>query len=189
MKMDSPDHPRIVEFNKRLHQAEREAEKLFDTFLELKDILKGIIEDLGLPSGCTGPLGPMHVAHNLRISLNYNGRYTFTCDLQEFTLSPQLADALLYLSGADAPETHSRGDRNDPDELVAWRTRSDILDHLQKSSKTKLRPAYVNNIADKLNKALAKKTGYALIIRGDQGVRLALKRGGIQDLRKPSQSK
>jgi hypothetical protein len=140
MKMDPPDHPRIEEFNKRLRQAEREAEKLFDTFLELKDILKGIIEDLDLPGRRKGQLGPVHVAHNLRISLNHNGRYNFSCDLQDFTLSPQLASVLLYLSGADAPETHARGDRIDPDELVAWRTRPDILAHLQRGSKKNTPP-------------------------------------------------
>lgn len=189
MKMDPPDHPRIEEFNKRLRRAEREAEKLFDTFLELKDLLKGIIEDLDLPGCRKGQLGPVHVAHNLRICLNHNGRYNFSCDLQDFTLSPQLASVLLYLSGADSPETQARGDRNDPDELVAWRTRPDILAHLQRSSKKLLRPGYVNTVVGKLKDALEDKTGYALILRGNEGVRLALKRGGIQDLRKPSERK
>ncbi len=189
MTMQPPDDPRIVEFIKRVHQAERQAEKLFDTLLGLNDMFKEILVDLDLPYRHKDSPGPMHVAHNLRIAVNHDGRYSFSCDLHDFTLSRQLAEALVYLSGADAPETSAPGGRSDPDELVAWRTRPNILAYLQKSSKTKLRPAYVNNVADKLNKALVQKTGYALIIRGEQGVRLALKRGGVQDLRRPSDRK
>lgn len=187
MSMDSSDDPRFVELNKRLRQAERLTEKLFDIFLEIDEMVKTIIGDLDLPYRQKGSLGPMHVAHNLRIAINHNGRYVFSCDLRDFTLSAQLADALVFLSGADAPETYSRADCIDSDELVGWRTRGDILARLQKSSKRTLRPDYVNNVVGKLKKALEDKTGYALILSGDKGVRLALKRGGIQDLRKPSE--
>ena len=47
----------------------------------------------------------------------------------------------------------------------------------------------MNTVVGKLKDALEDKTGYALILRGNEGVRLALKRGGIQDLRKPSERK
>jgi hypothetical protein len=183
--MQPTEHPRLPELARQIRLSELLTEKLNDLLLNIHDAFKAISHDLHLPEACIQQLSSAHVAHNLRITRRPDGRHVFSFDLREFSLSSQLAVLLIFLAGADDPEKSSPVAARDDSSIVPWRTRPRILAHLQKFSHSTLQPSYVNNVVHKLKVELEKRTGCTLILSGEQGVRLALKRGGVQDLRAP----
>ena len=91
---------------------------------------------------------------------------------RRFKLPPQLADVFLFIaSGGKNPDHH--------DPLVGWRTRTEILDCLAKSSGRTYPQRFVNNLIHRLKDVLS-GAGYSrglIQTHRRKGVRLAYRRG------------
>lgn len=137
---------------------------------QLKTLLgKGIVGRDNLPSS-----GMSQVARSLRIEEHHDGSVVFAIDSsQKFSLAPRLADLLQFLASADVDKGDGRG------ALIGFRSRREILVHLEKTAGRTFRAQYVNNLVNLLKKSLRKYDQRSLILTSrPKGVRFLLTRGG-----------
>ena len=67
-------------------------------------------------------------------------------------------------------------------EIVNWRSRQQVRDFLQTTTRTPVKLAFVSTIMGRLKAAIKKHDGRVLILSGPKGYRLALRKGGVYHL-------
>lgn len=187
--MPMPESPAVEVLSKKMRQHSILSERLSD----LQDDIVELVEKIARtpPRDNLAPaIEPVpqkrHGACDLQVWEDDNGQWSFSFDLQErFPLQARLAKALIFLAT-------EAGDDSSGDGLLGFRTRADLLAHLQKTAKPGkvILRRYVNNVTGLLRAALIKHTGRDLIGANDEwGVRLLLKRGGLHGLESTSARK
>jgi hypothetical protein len=100
--------------------------------------------------------------------------FAFDDDPEWFTLGPRLAGLLMFLVPLQASDCYA-------DEVVPFRTRPEILEHLRETGGREYDPKYVNNLVNKLRDSLRVHDKRILIVTHRQkGARFLVRRGGIQ---------
>jgi DNA-binding winged helix-turn-helix (wHTH) protein len=115
------------------------------------------------------PLGHLPMAYSFNCHCNADDSAEFQIDGSEyFRLPPRLSQVLLFLKSAP---------KCGEDDLVAWRSREDLLEFLRGQTGRKIPARYINNIVHLLKNAFQKKGLDRRLIQTHErkGVRLALK--------------
>jgi hypothetical protein len=121
-----------------------------------------------LPPSGTGP-----VAYNLDMKQRADGSVELVIDGGDrFSLGPRLAEVFQFLASGDK-------DRSGKDPLAGWRSRTEIIEFLEKHTGKRFSKNYVNGMVYLLKKALTKARYDRGLIQThrQKGVRLAYKRG------------
>jgi len=142
-------------------------EQLELCLLTLIELLKGV--PVYTPVLCA-PLASAPVARLLRVQRNPDGSGQIWIDSKPpFRLSAGLTDLLEYLASGDGAADS---------ELVGWKSRSAVLEWLQKQRGKQLRHAYVNNLVNVLRDRLqAAGLSRDFVQTHDaKGIRFALRR-------------
>jgi DNA-binding response OmpR family regulator len=145
---------------------EKQTERLDRIESDLVFIIKHAAGKLPPPNPADGrPAG-----HDLKIHKCDDGAIEFTVDDgKQVTLPPRLAEVFLFLVIA-------AGETNDEATLAGWRTKPEIIGHLEASGSPKITRTYVNYIIHRIRKALV-AAGYTrrlIQTHRRKGVRLAI---------------
>jgi hypothetical protein len=181
--MLTPEDPRVAELYHLLRLAagasDRQTDRIYEIFRLVAELVKLVPVECHAALERRLPADTIQAARNLLIEERPDGSLMFAFDQRKkFKLAPRLADLLSFLALAERPKNCEE------DALVGFRTRKEILIHLEKIAGKRFRDQYVNNLVSLLKKTLRKHDERILILSHRQkGVRLLLKHGGVQCLR------
>ncbi len=173
-KSEPPGSPLVRETMRELRIIEGALDSLLDRIDRLKRKLLVIMPDPGPDTKNPEEVDMDPVAYNLDIRRRPNGSIQFVIDSgKPFSLPPRLAEVLQYLAAGAK-------DSSGQDALVGWRSRTDIIGHLEKRAGKPFRRAYINQMVYLLKCALRDAEYDEGLIQTHpvKGVRLAYKPPG-----------
>ena len=162
----------------------------------------GVLAGGILPPGAVKPDAVEPFLRKLGVSRGLDENYRFYLDSnpKPLSLSPQISKLMLFLAGIEtereerAPASAKRTLIGETplgmpaprsampaaaEEAVPWRSRQQVREFLQTTTKTPVKPSFVSTIVGKLKDSLTAHDGRTLIFSGPKGYRLALLKGGV----------
>jgi hypothetical protein len=162
-------------WRRELRQVVGALERLIDRIEQLEqeiNSLQSACATRTVDGNCRIPGGAEPTVYAIDVHKLSNGSVEVALDGgRKFKLPPQLAEVFLFIaSGGKNPDHH--------DPLVGWRTRTEILECLTRSSGRTYHRRFVNNLINRLKDVLT-GAGYSrglIQTHRRQGVRLAYRR-------------